>query len=204
VPLNVALRGIDKAMDSYYKSPRRRTERPGTLFYCHDAVMAEYARHLEAHVGAPEPEPGAVETEPRESGGDEGPDKESTMSFLAARIREIDGLRLKLHERETAVEATGRVAERLREISRDLESGILVETDSLERDLGILEEVLIAGLRGALPAQKLAEWELEARKELKVYRKRLPKETYEKILENFLRTKTHRHFDVGELSLFQL
>ncbi len=50
----------------------------------------------------------------------------------------------------------------------------------------------------------LAEWEQEAKSELKVYRKRLPKETYQKILENFMRTKTHRYFEVGELSLFLL
>jgi hypothetical protein len=47
-------------------------------------------------------------------------------------------------------------------------------------------------------------WEEEAKKELKIYRKRLPKETYQKILENFLRGKIHRLFDLGELSLFHL
>jgi len=50
----------------------------------------------------------------------------------------------------------------------------------------------------------MAEWELEAKGELKVYRKRLPKETYQKILDNFLRSKIHRLFNVGELSLFHL
>jgi len=202
VPLNVALRGIDIAMDSYYSRPRRRTERPGTLFYCHDAVMAEYARHLDAHVGEHEPESDSGGAQPGKSSDGDGPDKESILRFLNSRIGEIDCLRSKLQGRETAVEAIERVAGRLREIVRCLENEALVETESVERDLGILEGILIAGLRTALPEEKPAEWEQEARKDLKLYKKRLPKETYEKILENFLRTKVHRHFNIGELSLF--
>jgi hypothetical protein len=74
----------------------------------------------------------------------------------------------------------------------------------LERDLGILDEALVLVLRSMIPPESMEEWEKEAKKELKVYRKRLPKDTYARILENFRRSRIHRHFGVGELSLFHL
>ncbi|PYV17610.1 MAG: hypothetical protein DMG07_05360, partial [Acidobacteria bacterium] len=83
-------------------------------------------------------------------------------------------------------------------------SGEARDEESMERDLAILDEALVQELRAALPPEQIKAWEEEARKELKVYRKKLPKETYHKITENFMRRKVHRHFEIGELSLFHL
>ena len=206
VPLNVALRGIDKAMDTYQSRPRRSSEKLSTLFYCHDSVMAEFASHLESHVGegSAESPPSAAASLPEGGKEDEGPDKEAISQFLDARLKEIERLREKLHGCEPALEAVQRVRARLMEIAAELEVAKEPDAESLERDLGILDELLVTELRPFLPEGKLAEWEQEAKTELKVYRKRLPKETYQKILENFIRAKTHRYFDVGELSLFLL
>jgi hypothetical protein len=74
----------------------------------------------------------------------------------------------------------------------------------LERDLCIVDEVLLNELRASLPPEQVEAWQKEAREELKIYRKRLPKETYAKILENFIRGKVHRFFNVCEFSLFHL
>jgi hypothetical protein len=206
VPLNVALRGIDKAMDTFQSRPRRSSERLSTLFYCHDSVMAEFAAYLESHVGeeshAP-PQPAAdANTQSEAAAG--GPDREVIRQFLDARLREIERLQTKLQGCEPASEVIERVRKRLLEIIAGLQTNVQADTESLERDLGILDELLVTELRAALPEGKLAEWEQEGKVELKVYKKRLPKETYQKILENFLRTKTHRHFEVRELSLFLL
>jgi len=206
VPLNVALRGIDKAMDTYQSRPRRSSERLSTLFYCHDSVMAEFAAHLESHVGEgsdESPQPAAASTADGEK-ETEGPDKETVLQFLNARLKEIEKLREKLHDREPALEAVQRVQARLVEVVAEAQASQEPDAESLERDLGILDELLVAELQAYLPEGRLAEWEQDAKTELKVYRKRLPKETYQKILENFIRAKTHRHFEVGELSLFLL
>jgi len=206
VPLNVALRGIDKAMDAYQSRPRRSTERLSTLFYCHDSVMSEFAAHLESHVGegnAESPRPAAAPP-PQEEAKTEGPDREIVLQFLDARLKEIEGLWTKLQGRESASETAQRVRARLLEIVAGLQVSVQPDAESLERDLGILDELLVTELRSALPVGRLAEWEQEAKAELKVYRKRLPKETYQKILDNFIRAKTHRYFEVGELSLFLL
>jgi hypothetical protein len=55
-----------------------------------------------------------------------------------------------------------------------------------------------------VPDEETAEWEKEAKAELKVYRKKLPKEMYLKIRENFIRGKVHQKFDIREFSLFRL
>ena len=59
-------------------------------------------------------------------------------------------------------------------------------------------------MREAAGPEQIADWGKEAKKELKVYKKRLPKETYEKILRNFIGGKVRAFFEVGELSLFRL
>ena len=203
VPLHIAMRGIDIAMDSFFAKPNRRGN-VNSLFYCHETVMEEFARHLESHVGEDaRPEASADKSGTRD---DDGPDKDMVTKFLAARISEIKSLHAKLLGRQntTALETVERVSARLDEIAKDLAETAHMNLESLDRDLGILDEVLTTELRTAVTPDQMRGWEEEAKKELKIYRKRLPKETYQKILENFLRGKVHRLFDLGELSLFHL
>jgi hypothetical protein len=105
---------------------------------------------------------------------------------------------------EEASAGVARVLARLEEILASIEEDQKPELESLERDLGILDEVLVSALRGTIPSVKMEEWEQEAKQDLKIYRKRLPKETYANILENYLRGKVYRWFGIGELSLFHL
>jgi len=204
VPLHVALRGIDIAMDTWHAKQRRASARLSTLFYCHDAVMAEYTRHLEAHLGGGHEEaPAGLEAQAEEKKTAESPDKNALLAFLEARIREIKAIRAK-HYPSGESEEMERILFRLEEIRNTLAAEEQHELEALERDLGILDELLVENLKGKLAQEQMDQWEEEARKELKVYKKRLPKETYQKILANFLSGKIHRLFQVGELSLFHL
>jgi hypothetical protein len=216
VPLHVALRGIDKAMDSFF-AKSRTDKKVNTLFYCHDTVMTEYAGYIESRVGEEAPARGSERTpvsgqaEPAQEKGSpapesesEGPDRPAVLRFFVARISEIKSLRAKHLEESPLQEGIERILSRLEEIKNDLEQSAPLEFETIERDLAILDESLVTLLRSILPAERLAVWQEEAKKELKVYKKRLPKETYGKILENFLRGKVHRHWNVGELSLFHL
>lgn len=206
VPLHVALRGIDIAMDTWHSKPHRSSDRLSTLFYCHNAVMAEYARHLEAHLGEGPSEvpPKSSETgQTQAQSSDDGPDKNSVLQFLAARIREIELLREK-HSLGENSEGLDRTWSRLAEIVRSIGTEEQADFEALERDLGILDELLVAELRRGISQEQLDTWEQEAKRELRVYKKRLPKETYAKIVENFMRGKIHRLFSIGELSLFHI
>ncbi len=208
IPLHVALRGIDLAMDNFYASPHRRRN-VYTLFYCHDAVMQEYARYLESRIGEASDGTGAQAGEPavKHSSKDEiGPNLTTILDFLGSRISEINGLRVKHYGEESAQFRQGleRVAARLDEINRDLQGGHALDYEALERDLALVDETLVSELSPIVPAEEMESWKEEAKKDLKTYRKRLPKETYQKIQDHYLRRKIHQRFGVGELSLFHL
>lgn len=207
IPLHVVLRGIDVAMDAFHARKHRRQDKVNSLFYCHDSVMAEYAMHLESHLGEEQPHPSEAAAEGFSLPGQEataGPDKVSVTRFLCERISEIRALEAKHILEGTSGEDLRRVITRLEEIASSVESENRLELEPLERDLGILDDLLVATLRAATAPELVEEWEKEAKAELKIYRKRLPKETYGRILENFLRTRHHRHFGLGELSLFHI
>ena len=105
---------------------------------------------------------------------------------------------------EFALEGIRRVEKRLEEMLQSLRAGTQTDLESLERDLGIVDGILIEAIGSDIPPEETAEWEKEAKTELKVYRKKLPKEMYRKISDNFIRSKVHRKFDIREFSLFRL
>jgi hypothetical protein len=200
VPLHVALRGIDIAMDGFF-ARQRGSSRVNTLCYCHDSVMTEYANHLESRIGeSPESGQALGETsaEPKDELSVAG-----TLEFISERIHEIKGLDAK-QSQESTQEGIGRVLARLEEVLGNLKSSNRIDSETLERDLAIIDSLLVTELRAAIAPEEMVGWEKEAKKELKVYRKNLPKETYEKILANFIRNKIHRKFNIGELSIFLL
>jgi hypothetical protein len=204
VPLQVALRGIDIAMDGFQAKKRRGSSKVNSLCYCHDSVMEEYAAHLESHVGESSAQT-QTSSGSREADAEDRnePETESVLSFLEDRKSEIKALSAKQYTGST-LEGIQRVLARIEEIVHNLETTSQVDAETLERDLRIADGLLIEALQSAVSAEQNVEWEKEAKKELKVYKKRLPKETFETIRDNFMRDKIRREFDVGELSIFQL
>jgi hypothetical protein len=199
VPLNVALRGIDIAMDSYYARPRPH-DKLNTLAYCHDSVMKEYARHLDTHLGE---EPGSEAL--TEAGGSDqgGPGRKEIAALITTRILEIKAAQSKQLPMEHH-EGIDRVVRRLEEVLEGVAAEPEADLEALERDFGMLDELLIETLRPAIPEPQMAAWAQEARKDLKIYKKRLPQDVFEKIRGNYLRGKIHRFFGIGELTLFQI
>lgn len=204
VPLQVALRGIDIAMDGFYAKKRRGSSKINSLCYCHDSVMEEYAAHLESHLGETSDQ---TKTSPENQGAGADdknePETDAVLAFLSARMNEIKVLSAKQYP-ESVLEGIQRVLIRMEEVVRNLESSSQVDSETLERDLGIIDGLLIEALQNAVSTEQNLDWEKEAGKELKIYKKRLPKETFEKIRDNFMRDKIRNEFGVGELSIFQL
>jgi hypothetical protein len=198
VPLHVALRGIDIAMDGFFARHDRGSSKVNSLCYCHDAVMTEYAGHLESRVGEASAQSSSADSDRK---GELG--SEEVAAFVSARLSEIRTLCAK-QDPGSASEGLQRVLARLQEVMQNQEIGGPIDAETLERDLGIIDDLLVKELGELVPPEEALAWEKEAKKELKVYRKRLPKETYDRIRINFMRDKIHRKFSVGELSLFRL
>ena len=201
VPLQVALRGIDIAMDKFMARKRRPSAKINSLCYCHDSVMAEFAEYLECRVGEQEAEASSIASDHT---GEDQPAQKDIQDLLSARIAEIKELTTKQSLGSDGIEGIGRVLARLQAIAQELESGRSFDCEALERDLNMIDELLVAVLRNLVAPEETAEWEKEAKKELKVYRKRLPSETYQKIWDGFMRRKIHKKFGIGELSIFSL
>ena len=206
VPLNVALRGIDISMDGYYARRTRGISKVNSLCYCHDAVMEAYVDFLESRVGEASTESDAQDCSGDSSGlMEEEFGKNAVLAFLSDKISEIESLLMKQTECNST-ENIERSAARLREIMIDTQSGAILDTEALERDLGILDTLLCEELWAWLSAEEKETWEREAKgdKILKVYKKQLPKESYEKMRVNYFRDKTRKKFHVGELSLLRI
>jgi hypothetical protein len=199
VPLQVAIRGIDIAMDGFF-SRKHGSSKVNSLCYCHDSVMTEYASYLEAHVGE------SPENSQKNASGAEDKDEPgipATMKLISERISEIKAIDAK-QLNDGSQEGLQRVIARLEELQHHLDSGSRMDSETLERDLSITDELLMTELRSSISAEEVLEWEKEAKRELKMYRKRLPRETYEKIRGNFIRDRIHRKFSIGEMSIFRL
>jgi hypothetical protein len=202
VPLQVAIRGIDIAMDGFL-ARQRSSSKVNSLCYCHDSVMTEYASHLESRVGESSEPLNAQVGGKTGSGKEEWPAIAASLEYIRERMDEIKALSAKQYL-ESTLEGIGRVQARLDEVCHNLETGEQADSEALERDLTIIDELLVTELRKSISPEQMLEWDKEAKKELKVYRRRLPKETYERIRGNFIRDKIHRKFNIGELSIFRL
>lgn len=203
VPLQVAIRGIDIAMDGFFSRQRRGSSKINSLCYCHDSVMEEFARHRESRIGESRDRDGLPEFESSLDAQDESEVAEAAR-YLSAIIHEIKNLSAKQSLSAAALEGVRRVQARLEEMLQSLQAGDQTGLEALERDLGIVDEILVEALLSGISEEQTAEWDKEARAELKVYRKKLPKELYAKIYGNFMRSKVHGNFDIREFSLFRL
>ena len=141
VPLNVALRGIDIAMDGHNARHIRGVSKVNSLCYCHDAVMETYAGYLESRVGEATQESGVETGAVDFPGSEEEFGKDAISAFLAEKISEIKSLLTKQHERCDPGNIE-RVLVRLHEITSDVENGSGPDTEALERDLCILDKLL--------------------------------------------------------------
>jgi hypothetical protein len=210
VPLHVALRGIEKAFDSYESKPRKRTVK--TLFYCQEEVEAQFAEWLESQTGAHAP---ATESTTDEGSAVETVDEEGRgLPFLreviAAHLAECrEGLARALEKRRRAgedavTEALARAAARLGELAEDFGRAARPDAELLEGSLTDLESLLDRALRSSLPTEEVEAARAQAAEQLRTYKARMERATYEQTLDNLLAKSLREASGVPRLSLFYL
>ncbi|HYH85374.1 MAG TPA: hypothetical protein VEX60_07820 [Pyrinomonadaceae bacterium] len=210
VPLHVALRGIERAFDSHASRPRKRSVK--SLMYCQEEVEAQFAEWLETQRGA---NTAATEAGEDDKGGatavDEGRSLPFPRAVIAAHLAESHGaLRRALEERkgsageEEVCEALSRAATRLEELASDFERAARPDAEQLESSLEDLESLLDRALRSSLPADALEDFRAEAAEQLRPYRTRMERATYEQTLDNLTAKALREAARVPRLSLFYL
>ena len=216
VPLHVALRGIEKSFDSYESKPRKRSVK--SLFYCQEEVEAQFAEWLESQTGAhaagstTSAEGGAAgaAAAPADEGGRGLP---FPRSVIAAHLAEcIAGLARSLEKRrasgageEDAVsEALARAAARLGELAEDFNRAARPDAELLEGSLTDLEALIDRALRSTLTPDALEAARAGASEQLRPYKSRMERATYEQTLDNLLAKSLREAAGVPRLSLFYL
>jgi hypothetical protein len=217
VPLHVVLRGIERAFDSYEARPRNRSVK--SLFYCQEEVEAQFAEWLESRRGAGATaagEGGAVAEEGRAVGeGKDGADDGRALPFpravIAAHLAESRAVLARAYEvrkeragEDALCEALARAAARLEELAADFGRAARPDAELLEASLTDLEALLDRALRASLPADALEERRAEAEAQLRKYRGRMERATYEQTLDNLLAKALREEAGVPRLSLFYL
>lgn len=222
VPLHVVLRGIERAFDSYEARPRHRSVK--SLFYCQEEVEAQFAEWLESRRGAATTEAGVAAEEGGEVAGESGaavdgkdgaaqdcPGLPFPRAVIAAHLAESRAALARARDarregggEDALYEALGRAAARLEELASDFGRAARPDAELLEGSLSDLESLLDRALRASLPAEVLEEKRAEAEAQLRKYRGRMERATYEQTLDNLLAKRLREEAGVPRLSLFYL
>lgn len=213
IPLHVVLRGIEKSFDSYAARPRTRSVK--TLFYCQEEVEAQFAEWLESQTGAqrdPTAEPAAAPAEAdTAAAGDDARGLPFPRAVIAAHLNESRAelarsleRRLARGEEDAVCEALARAGTRLEELAADFERAARPDAELLEASLADLESLVERALRASLPEDALEAARAEAAAQLKPYRARMERATYEQTLDNLLAKSLREAAGVPRLSLFYL
>ncbi len=215
VPLHVALRGIERAFDSHDAKPRRRSVK--SLMYCQEEVEAQFAEWLDSRLGASAQAATGDGDENSASSNGKGAtrgDNEGLPFPRAVILAHLNAVRASLDQvLETRAqgsppdelgEALARTASRLEELLRDFAEAARPNAEQLENSLTDLEELLDRAIRAcALPAQ-LAMHRAKAEEQLRSYRNRMERATYEQTLNNLLAKMLREEYGIPRLSLFYL
>jgi hypothetical protein len=219
VPLHVALRGIERSFDSYESRPRKRSVK--SLMYCQEEVEAQFHEWLESQTGA-HAKPSTVEDGARDAGdtavegtpsSGEGagrglPFPRAVISAHLSGCR--DEIRRSLDSRSARAgdavlcEALARAASRLEELHTDFERAPRPDAEALESSLAGIEALLDRALRESLDEEALEEARASAAEQLRPYRARMERATYEQTLDNLLAKALRERAGVPRLSLFYL
>lgn len=206
IPLHVALRGIEKAFDSWEAKPRKRSIK--TLLYCQEEVEAQYSEWLESRVGAGTAANGDSSSAAKLNDVDEGlPFPRQAIidhlrhcrSTLSRSFEKRNGL-----SEDDFSDALLRAANLLEELERDFAESELPDAQKLELSLTGLERMLSDAIRSTIPVEDLTAIRSEVKEQLRPYVRQMEKGVYEQTAENLLLKRLREQFAVPRLSLFYL
>ncbi len=185
IPLHVVLRGIDRSFESGRK---RRKKEPKTLFYCHAAVMEAFEEYQQGRVGEHEeetiqPNPGEL-VQLREAGDFLGDLKQA----LASRSGDV-------YER---------ALERLSHLGEELQRRQDLRLEEVDRSLGDIGSLLAEGLLEQLSGEQRKALNKQVREDLRLYRKRLSKETFQQLEKRYRQRQVRQLHGLPEFSLFEM
>lgn len=209
VPLHIALRGVEKAFDSWESKPRKRSIK--SLMYCEEEVAAQFAEWREARVGASDTEAEGKQGEDEPS--DRVPFSRTAIldhlqrgqqNLLAASAAYEAQLGSRQTGSDAFSEALLRAAALLREVEQDFVASSQIEAQKLEQSLAGFERMLSDAISLVVEPEQFERLKAEIKKQLSPYRKQMEKQVYQQTFDNLLLKQLREQFGVPRLSLFYL
>ena len=207
VPLHVVLRGISASFDSY-DGRKRRGRKVNSLFYCQQEVEAGFTEYCETRIGS---NGTGQSADGASNNGGNGHDAEASpfsaeaiRGYLLERREALTHLSQAYAADAPLAEIFHRAAQRLLQIIEDLGTLGLAASERLEIDLGLIEDLLLNGLKQSVGAEALARLTQDGDEQLRSYRKGMEPKVYEQTLDNYLARRLREQYRVPRLSLFYL
>ncbi|MGB8325198.1 MAG: hypothetical protein WCE52_19735 [Candidatus Acidiferrum sp.] len=197
VSLEAALKGIDRAFESYQRSRRGAGKPLKSLAYCTDAVLdaAEDSQEAAAGAHAKSNGRGGAKAEP------------FPRDELKQYVERNAGLLRKAADRYAGVQAaiasflTG-VAESLGSVLTLLEAPGAVDLEDLERRLTILDEKVHAALLTHAREELMLKIRREVDSQLAVYRRKMKAEQLALVEKQYLQKRLLDEYQLPRLSLY--
>jgi hypothetical protein len=211
IPVEIVLKGIDQAFESYARSRRGASGRPlKSLAYCVDAVLDAAIQAQEAAAGrGPESRPGGTAAGAKP--GAEPFSREELRAYLARnaeRMREAaNALGARRPPTSAASELARRIADgvvRVEECRGRLDAAEPLDLEDLERRLTVLEDSLYAALQAAADGEIVLEIRREMDRQLAPYRRKMTAEQLALLEQQYLRRRLFESYGLPRLSLFYL
>ena len=212
IPVEVVLKGIDSAYESYGRSRRGTSGRPlKSLAYCVDAVLDAAIEAQEAAAGrGPEAQPATRRAGAHASGGATPFSAEELRDYLArnaARMREAAdalGARARGASGETLLRRVAETAARLDERRLALDGDQIGDLEDLERRLTVLEDGLYAVLQAAADEETVLGIRREMDRQIAAYRRKMTAEQLSMLEQQYLRRRLMEAYALPRLSLFYM
>ncbi len=202
IPLHIVIRAINRAFDAYDARPRKY-RLVNSVFYCQQEVESTFAEYRLAQVGGKTP-------------SDEGKSDEREivsafpksvlMEFFARSDAELSAVERLAEEgaRSEVRDSIERARARLRALSEEVRISSSPNAESIERDLDLIDRVILDSLRQAAGEEGLRALGEEAESLLKSYRRKMDRAVYEQTVANFIARRLREMNQVPRLSLFYL
>src|SRR5579859_1768001 len=194
VPLEAALKGIDRAFESYQRSRRGAGKALKSLAYCTDAVLETAAEAVEAAAGA-SPRNGTERKEPFS--------RDDLRAYFLRNAAQI------LTARDKEQQTRPEFAARLAEVSHALESAAALldspgalDLEDLERRLTVLDEKLQAAITNYASEDLMLRIRREVDGQLAAYRRKMKAEQLSLIEKQYLQKRLLQEFRLPRLSLY--
>lgn len=196
IPLEVVLRGVDRAFDK--RSRRRRTVgKVNSLAYCTQAILAEHERRNESRTGR---------NDPAAQAGEGDLEVSRLLELLDSARRQLEALpgrsgAVELPALKTVAET---VVDSLNGIILEIRTSQSLDYEALELKLNTLEERILAAIFSGMSEESLLEAKQETRQEIHRYKRGLKAEHIAMLEGKLMRKKLLQEFGVPRLSLFYL